>query len=260
MPVISARNLSKAYGAQPLFENVSLTVMRGDRVGLLGINGTGKSTLLRVLAGLEAPDAGVLERRRDATILYLAQEPELDPNLTPREIVEAGLGEWKTATARHAAVTRSIEQAGAPAELLQEQAELGERIERLGGWERGHLVDSMLERLGVGGIERPVGTLSGGERRRVALAHILVANPTLAILDEPTNHLDAETIGWLEEYLATQHTGALLVVTHDRYALDAVCSRIAELDRGTLAEYQGGYGDYLDAKAERLAHEQRVEQ
>ncbi|HEY6560984.1 MAG TPA: ABC-F family ATP-binding cassette domain-containing protein [Polyangiaceae bacterium] len=259
MPVISARDLSKAYGAEPLFENVSLTVMRGDRVGLLGINGTGKSTLLRVLAGLEAPDTGVVERRRDATILYLSQEPSVDAERTPREIVETGLGEWKTASARHALVSRSIEEGGATPELLQEQAELAERIERLGGWERGHLVDSMLERLGVAGIDRPVGTLSGGERRRVALAHILVANPTLAILDEPTNHLDAETIAWLEEYLVEEHTGAVLIVTHDRYVLDAVCGRIAELDRGTLFEYQGGYGDYLEAKAERLAHEQRVE-
>jgi ATP-binding cassette subfamily F protein uup len=260
MPVISARHLGKAYGADPLFQDVSLTVMRGEKVGLLGVNGTGKSTLLKVLAGLEAPDTGIVERRRDATILYLAQEPALDPEKTPRAIVEAGLVEWKAAVSRHEAVTRDIEARGAPPELLREQAELGEQIERLGGWERGHVVDDMLERLGVREIERPAGTLSGGERRRVALAHILVATPMLAILDEPTNHLDAETITWLEDYLATEYAGAVLVVTHDRYVLDAICDRIAELDRGSLFEYQGGYGDYLEAKAERLAHEQRVEQ
>src|SRR5688572_8287526 len=213
MPVISARNLGKSYGADPLFQDVSLTVMRGEKVGLLGINGTGKSTLLKVLAGLEAPDTGVVERRRDATILYLAQEPALDPEKTPRAIVEAGLVEWKAAVSRHEAVTRDLEARGAPPELLREQAELAEHIERLGGWERGHVVDDMLERLGVREIERPARTLSGGERRRVALAHILVAAPTLAILDEPTNHLDVETITWLEEYLASEYAGAVLVVT-----------------------------------------------
>ena len=260
MPVISARNLGKAYGADPLFHDVSLTVMRGEKVGLLGINGTGKSTLLKLLAGLETPDTGVVERRRDATILYLAQEPALDPEKTPRAIVEAGLVDWQAAISRHEAVSRRIEAQGAPAELLREQAELAEQIERLGGWERGHVIDDMLERLGVSGLERPAGTLSGGERRRVALAHILVAAPSLAILDEPTNHLDADTITWLEDYLVSEYPGAVLVVTHDRYVLDAICDRIAELDRGSLFEYQGGYADYLEAKAERLTHEQRVEQ
>src|SRR6185503_3782073 len=114
MPVISARNLGKAYGADPLFGGVSLTLMRGEKVGLLGINGTGKSTLLKLLAGLEAPDTGVIERRRDATILYLAQEPKLDPDKTPRAIVEAGLVDWKAAIVRHEAVTRGIEASGAP--------------------------------------------------------------------------------------------------------------------------------------------------
>jgi len=260
MPVISARNLSKAYGADPLFAGVSLTVTRGERVGLLGINGTGKSTLLRVLAGLEPTDTGVVERRRDATIEYLTQEPALDPALTPRAIVEAGLAEWKSVIDRHAEVSRALERGGASAELVREQAELAERIERLGGWERGHVVDDMLQRLGVRELERPAGSLSGGERRRVALARILVASPALAILDEPTNHLDVETIAWLEAHLANEYGGAVLIVTHDRYVLDAVCQRIVELDRGSLYEYQGGYGDYLEAKAERLAHEQRVEQ
>jgi ABC transport system ATP-binding/permease protein len=260
MPVISARNLGKAYGADPLFTDVSLTVTRGEKLGLLGINGTGKSTLLKLLAGLESPDTGLVERRRDTTILYLAQEPALDPDKTPRAIVEAGLVEWKAAIIRHEAVTRSIEARDAPPELLREQAELADHIERLGGWERGHVIDDMLERLGIREIDRPAGSLSGGERRRVALAHILVASPTLAILDEPTNHLDADTITWLEEYLAREYAGAVLVVTHDRYVLDAICDRIAEIDRGALYEYQGGYADYLEAKAERLAHEQRVEQ
>ena len=260
MPVLSARNLSKSFGAQTLFSEVSLTVTRGERVGLLGVNGTGKSTLLRVLADIEPCDSGVIERRRDASILYLPQEPVLDPDKTPRQIVESGLVLWHEATARYADVTRRMESEGASDALLAEQAELADRIERLGGWERGHVVEDVLGKLGVLELDRAVGSMSGGERRRVALAHLLVAKPTLAILDEPTNHLDADTIAWLEEHLANEYPGAVLVVTHDRYVLDAIADRILELDRGKLYEYQGGFGDYLDQKAERLAHDERTEQ
>jgi ATP-binding cassette subfamily F protein uup len=259
MPVLSARGVSKAYGPQTLLSNVSLTISRGERVGLLGVNGTGKSTLLRILAGVEPADEGTIDRRRDATILYLAQEPDLDPTKAPRAIVEEGLAEWKAATVRHEEISRLLAQSATEA-LLAEQAAVGERIEQLGGWSRGHVAEDMLSKLGVLEIDRAVSTMSGGERRRVALARILVARPTLAILDEPTNHLDTATIDWLEEHLRSDFDGAVLMVTHDRYVLDAICDRILELDRGTLVEYRGGYGDYLDQKAERLAHEERTEQ
>jgi ATP-binding cassette subfamily F protein uup len=259
MPVLSARNLSKTYGPQTLFEGLSLTIRRGERVGLLGVNGTGKSTLLRALAGLEPIDEGIIERRRDATILYLAQEPVLDPSMTPRQIVETGLAEWSEAMRRHGEISARIGAGEHDEALLAEQATLGERIEQLGGWVRGHVVDDMLTKLQVLEPDRPVGDMSGGEKRRVALAHLLVARPMLAILDEPTNHLDADTIAWLEQYLVDEYEGAVLLVTHDRYVLDAVCQRTLELDRGKLVEYQGGYGDYLEQKAERLAHEERAE-
>jgi ATP-binding cassette subfamily F protein uup len=259
LPVLSARRISKAYGPQTLFADVSLTVTRGEHVGLLGINGTGKSTLLRVLAGVELADGGTIDWRRDATILYLAQEPALDAEKTPRAIALEGLADWKAASERHAEVSRRIEQEPSDA-LLGEQSMLAERIEQLGGWSRAHVAEDMLSKLGVREIDQPVGTMSGGERRRVALAHLLVARPTLAILDEPTNHLDTETIDWLEAYLTNDYAGAVLMVTHDRYVLDAVCDRILELDRGALTEYRGGYGDYLEQKAERLAHEERAEQ
>jgi ATP-binding cassette subfamily F protein uup len=262
MPVLSARGVSKAYGPQTLLANVALTITRGERVGLLGVNGTGKSTLLQVLAGVEPADEGTIDRRRDATILYLAQEPVLDPAKTPRAIVEEGLTDWKAATLRYEEISRRLD--GSAAEptmgaLLVEQAAIGERIEQLGGWSRAHVAEDVLSKLGVREIDRAVGTMSGGERRRVALARVLVARPTLAILDEPTNHLDTATIDWLEEHLRTDFDGAVLMVTHDRYVLDAVCDRILELDRGTLVEYRGGYGDYLEQKAERLAHEERTE-
>jgi len=257
--LLSARGVSKAYGGAALFSNVTLNVSVGDRVGLLGVNGTGKSTLLRVLAGIEKEDVGVVDRKRDAKILYLAQEPELDESRTPRELVLEGLGSWQSIKALYDEVTHAIEAGDASEKILAQQAHLSEELERLGGWDLEHLALGMLARLGVDDVDRAIGTMSGGEKRRVALAQVLVAKPDLAILDEPTNHLDADTIEWLEDYLADEYPGALLIVTHDRYVLDAVATRIVELERGTLYEYDGNYEDFLELKAERLAHEGRVE-
>ena len=259
MPVVSARNLSKAYGSHTLLDDVSLTVRRGERVFLLGANGTGKSTLLRILAGVEPADTGSIDRRRDATILYLPQEPVLDAGATPRQIVQEGLAAWHAAVQRHEALTHAMAAGKSTPDVLAEQARLGELIEGLGGWTRDHVAIEMLGNLGVRDIDRPVGTMSGGERRRVALARLLVAAPTLAILDEPTNHLDTETIAWLEEYLAERFAGAVLMVTHDRYVLDAVADRVLELDNGKITEFEGGYAEYLEKKAEFIEHAERVE-
>ena len=259
MSIVSGRGLSKAYGLQTLFADLALTVRAGERVGLLGPNGAGKSTLLRVLAGLEAPDEGVVDRQRGSLVLYLAQEPALDPAATPRQIVESSLAEWHGAMRRHEALTEAFDR-NASAEALAEQAALAETIERLGGWTREHVALEMLGHLGVREIDRPVGTMSGGERRRVALAHLLVAEPALAVLDEPTNHLDTDTIEWLEVYLAEKFKGAVLMVTHDRYVLDAIADRVLELDGGRLLEFEGGYAEYLEQKAELFAHAERVEQ
>jgi ATP-binding cassette subfamily F protein uup len=255
--IISARDVHKAFGAKTLLDGAALTIADGDRIGVVGVNGTGKSTLLRILAGLDSVDSGVLERRRDSDIAYLAQEPALDPAHTPREIVASGLAAWRQAKTRHADLSARIS-AGAH-DLIEAQAEAAHAVERLGGWERDHVVTSMLAQLGVREPDRAVGAMSGGERRRVALAQILVAEPALAILDEPTNHLDTETIEWLETYLRETFKGAVLMVTHDRYALDAVCNRIAEIDHGQLYEYRGNYSDFVEAKTERLAHDARVE-
>ncbi|MET0591330.1 MAG: ABC-F family ATP-binding cassette domain-containing protein [Polyangiaceae bacterium] len=260
MSVLSARDLVKAYGPQTLFSGASLTIEPGERVGLLGANGTGKSTLLRVLAKAEPTDEGVIDRQRGASILYLPQEPKLSETSSPRQIVEQALADWHRALARHGEVTAAIGRGEGTDELLAEQAHLGERIEHLGGWDQGHKVVEMLERLGIRDVDRAVGSMSGGEQRRVALASILVARPDLMILDEPTNHLDVETIEFVEAYLAERFEGAVLLVTHDRYVLDAIADRVVELDRGVLAEYEGGYSDYLMQKAEALEHEQRVEQ
>jgi ATP-binding cassette subfamily F protein uup len=258
--ILSARDLVKAYGPQTLFSGASLTIEAGERVGLLGANGTGKSTLLRVLARVEPTDEGVIDRQRGASILYLPQEPKLAEVLSPRQIVEQGLSDWHAAMARHADVTAAISRGEGSDERLAEQALLAESVERHGGWDQGHRVVEMLERLGIQDVDRPIGSMSGGEQRRVALASILVACPDLMILDEPTNHLDVETIEFIESYLAERFEGAVLLVTHDRYVLDAIADRVVELDRGVLTEFSGGYSDYLAQKSDALAHEQRVEQ
>jgi ABC transport system ATP-binding/permease protein len=257
--ILSARALTKTYGSQTLFEGASVTLEEGDRVGLLGINGSGKSTLLRVIAGLEPADSGVIDRQKGARVLYLAQEPALDPTASARAIALEGLAEWYEVKARHAAVTLAIEKGDRGAARIAEQALLAERVEGLGGWERDHVAIGVLHKLGVFETERPVGTMSGGEQRRVALARVLIAEPDLAILDEPTNHLDPEAIEWLEEHLCSMR-GAVLIVTHDRYVLDAVATRVLELDQSRLREFSGNYSDYLEQKSLLLEHEARVEQ
>jgi ATP-binding cassette subfamily F protein uup len=262
MPALSGQHLRKAFGPQVVLEDASFSLARGEKVGLIGANGAGKSTLVRILAGLEAPDGGTMSVRRGLSIRYLAQEPELDPNASARQVVEDALTAWRRATNRHAEVTAQLDSpldAEAVARLLAEQAELDDSIMRLGGWDRGHEALGFLDLLGIRDVDRPCGARSGGERRRIALAQMLVVSPDIAILDEPTNHLDADTASWLEGALASSHS-AIVLVTHDRYFLDALVDRIVELERGRLTSYEGGYGAYLDKKAELSQHEERVEQ
>ena len=267
MPALAAQHIHKAFGPQVVLEDATFTLGRGEKVGLIGANGSGKSTLAKILAGKEAPDGGTLSVRRGLTIRYLAQEPELDPAASARAVVEDALTAWTEASTRHAAITERLSRSGeggldaaAIDALVTEQAELDDAVVHLGGWERGHEALGFLDKLGVRDVDRPCGERSGGERRRIALAQLLVASPDIAILDEPTNHLDADTAEWLEGYLADDFPGAIVLVTHDRYFLDAIAQRIIELERGRLTAYLGGYGDYLEKKAELLAHEERVEQ
>jgi ATP-binding cassette subfamily F protein uup len=263
MPALTAQHLRKAFGPQVVLEDSTFALARGEKVALIGANGAGKSTLARILAGQETPDGGTLSVRRGLSIRYLAQEPELDPDASARAVVEDALTVWRKAANRHAEVTDLLGDGAHAAmhdALLTEQADLGDTIERLGGWDRGHEALDFLDKLGVHEVDRPCGPRSGGERRRIALAQLLVASPDIAILDEPTNHLDADTAAWLEEFLADEFRGAIVLVTHDRYFLDAIAARIVELERGKLTSYPGGYGDYVEKKAELLAHEGRVEQ
>jgi ATP-binding cassette subfamily F protein uup len=262
MPVLDATQLQKIVADRTLFSDVTFTIRRGEKIGLVGHNGSGKSTLGRVLAGLEEPDAGRISRRRESTFDYLAQEPRLTPGKTIREVVLESLGRWNETRLRFDELTNALTQTTDPDELARlaaEQADVGEALERQGGWEREHEAEATIDHLGLSDPSRLVETLSGGEARRVALARLLVAAPDLAILDEPTNHLDIETIEWLEEYLRDRFDGALLLISHDRSVLDHVTTRTLEIHDGCVHSYDGGYALYLTAKADREAQAERVE-
>ncbi len=263
MTILSAHDLHKAFGPKTVLDAVTFTLEQGERVGLVGNNGSGKSTLARILAGLEQPDTGVVARRRNASIVLLDQEPVFDSDATVRSIVLSGLRAWSEAKARYdeasEALTREKDES-AMAKWLAAQTEAAAAVEQLGGWDRMHQVESILGHVGLQKPEAKAGSLSGGEKRRLALARILISPPDLAILDEPTNHLDVDTIEWLEQWLMNEYSGALLLITHDRTFLDRVVTKTLELERGNLYSYDGGYETYLEAKAERQAQEERVEQ
>ncbi len=261
MSLLSVHNLSKSYGTHQVLQDVSLTLLPDQKVGLVGDNGSGKTTLARILAGIETSDTGTRMLRRDGRVGYLAQVPALDPTKTALEIALEGLAAWSETRREFEALNAQLGSLGgeAPAHLVQRQAELAHQFEHLGGWEQEHRVHSLLEHLSVPNVQARVSSLSGGEQRRVALAQLLVSEPDLLVLDEPTNHLDTETIEWLENYLSRDYKRALLLVTHDRYFLDRIVTRTIELSHGVARNYEGGWTEYLIAKAEREALEERAE-
>ena len=247
------------YGERHLLRGVTFLVGDQDRVGMVGPNGTGKSTLLRILAGVEQPDHGNRIVRRDLTIGYLSQDPFIDPRLRVRDLAREGLAGHGEVLEELERVHEAMAQAGAElGGLLKRQSVLEDRLESLGGHDVEHRVESLIDAVGLPEPDAILGEMSGGERRRAALARILVGDPDLLLLDEPTNHLDTEVIVWLEDFLRQSRAG-LVLVTHDRYFLDRVVDRIVELDRGVLQEYQGSYVDFLMARPDRLAREQAME-
>ena len=260
MALLSLERVTKAFGDRVLLRGVDLLLGEGERVGLVGPNGGGKSTLLRILAGVEALDSGERVVRRGLRLGHLEQEPVLDDLATVREAVRAGLAGRERVLAELEAVHGELAHARDVAvdRLLARQARLEQDLERVGGHDVEHAVETMLHSLGLVDFEARCGALSGGERRRVALARLLLCAPELLLLDEPTNHLDALVTDWLEDWFLETRT-PLLVVTHDRYFLDRVCDRIVELDRGELFSYDGGYGEYLEERARRLESERKSE-
>lgn len=253
MSLITLEEVTKGFNDRVLLDGVSFAVGEGERVGLLGANGSGKSSFLRILAGVDLPDDGRRALKRGLRLGYLEQDPDLDPDWTVREAARAGLAEHTRVLAEvqslHAALA---EASGSELDaLLSRQSGLEAELERLGGYDVEHRVESTLLSLGLLDFEARCGLLSGGERRRVALAQLLLSGPELLLLDEPTNHLDAFVTEWLEDWFLETRT-PLVLVTHDRYFLDRVVDRIVEIDRGELHAYEGGYGDYLVQRAARL--------
>jgi ABC transport system ATP-binding/permease protein len=251
--ILDARDLSKSYGGRTLFAGVNFSLADGEKVGVIGRNGSGKSTLLRIVAGEEGPDQGTLAFRRGARVAVLSQSPGFDLDRSVFDTAAEGSGDVPELLRRYHEVNEALASQPSPDEmdsLLARQAQLSSRLDEARGWELKHRVESVLTRLGVEEWERPIRVLSGGERRRVALARTLLSDPDVLLLDEPTNHLDADTILWLEETLF-DFPGAALVVTHDRYFLDRVVDRMLEVADGGLNSFEGGYTDYLEEKAAR---------
>jgi ATP-binding cassette subfamily F protein uup len=249
---LRAENISKHYGERTLFENITIHIESGDKVALVARNGAGKSTLLNILAGADESDSGgTVVRSKDANMLFLQQEPELNENDTV----------WKTLFNNNDALLKVIAdyerlmEHNADADATQLQQVLDE-MERLQAWDYESRVKQILTRLRIHDFEQPVSTLSGGQRKRLALARVLIQNPDLLILDEPTNHLDLDMIAWLEGYLKSNAI-SLLMVTHDRYFLDNVCNKIIELENGKVYTHKGNYAYYLEQKELREFNQNR---
>ena len=255
--VYTLRGVRKAHGDKVILDNVTLSFLHGAKIGVVGPNGTGKSTLLKIMAGLEQPSNGDAGRDPESTVGILEQEPPLTEGRTVLENVEEAVGSVKTKLDRFNAISAELADPDADYDkLLAEMGELQGDLDHAGAWDIDSRLDQAMDALRCPPPDALVDKLSGGERRRVALCKLLLQQPDLLLLDEPTNHLDAESVQWLEQHLA-KYPGAVLAVTHDRYFLDNVAEWILELDRGQTHPYQGNYSTYLEKKRDRLKVEGR---
>lgn len=250
MKMLTGENISKTYGEKQLFNNISFTIKEKERVGLIGINGTGKSSLLKIIAGLDAPDDGKIITSKDYSITFLDQQPELDAEKTVLEQVFHGDAPILKLMRAYERTLLELNLSPNDTKVQEDLFELQKQMDALNAWDASTNAKSILMKLGIEDFAKRIGELSGGQKKRVALAQVLIAEPDLLILDEPTNHLDFDSVKWLEDYLS-RYNGSILLVTHDRYFLDRVANRMFELDGGQLYSYKGNYAAFLEAKAIR---------
>ena len=256
--IFTMHGLTKAYGnGKNVLENITLSFLPGAKIGVLGPNGAGKSTLIKIMAGIEKDFTGEAWAAEGARVGYLEQEPQLNPTKTVHENVMEGLSEIKAMVDRFNEISAAMAEPDADFDaLMTEMGELQEKIDAADGWGLDRTIEMAMNALRCPPGDWPVTDLSGGEKRRVALAKLLLEKPDLLLLDEPTNHLDAESVAWLQRFLS-EYQGAVVMITHDRYFLDNVTGWILEIDRGRGIPYEGNYSAYLTAKRKRLEQEAR---
>ena len=257
MNLITFENICKSYSEKKLIENLSFGINDGEKIGLIGVNGTGKSTLLKIVAGVEEIDDGKITKAGKTRIEYLPQSPDYDENATVLEQVFNAESKELNLLGKYQDLLKKLE-AEYSDKLNSELIRVQEQIDTLNLWDLENEAKAILTKLGIDNFDRKVSELSGGQRKRISLASALLTPCELLVLDEPTNHLDNDTIDWLEEYLNSRK-GSLLMITHDRYFLDRVTNRILELDKGRLFSYEGNYTLFLEKKMERLQLESSME-
>ncbi|MEO8891678.1 MAG: ABC-F family ATP-binding cassette domain-containing protein [Coleofasciculaceae cyanobacterium] len=255
MSIFTLQSVQKDYGIKEILKEASFSLDATDKVGLIGINGSGKSTLLKMIAGLEPIDGGQLLVNSGARVVYLPQQPELNENNTVLQQVFADSGEQMVLVREYEELSHKLAHAPDDSKLMARFSEVMQRMEATGAWELETKAKIILTKLGIEDFDAQISNLSGGYRKRIALAAALLSEPEVLLMDEPTNHLDAISVEWLQEYL-NRYRGAILLITHDRYFLDRVTNRILEIDRGELYTYAGNYSYYLEKKA--LAEESDV--
>jgi len=258
MVLLTVEAISKQYGLKKLFDDVSFGIDEKDKVGIIGVNGSGKSTLLKILSGMETPDSGKVMVTRQSRIAWLPQDSPYNPEDTVLEAVLKSGDKILNLVYEYELVCKALEEGSEDAGLIERMSDLSHELDVNNAWELEATVKAVLGKLGLHDVTSRMGTLSGGQRKRVALAHALVMPSEALILDEPTNHLDADSVEWLENYLK-RYQGAVLLVTHDRYFLDRVANRMIELDGVTANTFSGGYTSYLQQKAEKEEQDARAD-
>ncbi len=258
MTILSVENLTKTYGEKVLFDHIHFSISHGQRIGLIGVNGTGKSTLLKVLAGVEGSEEGKITHANDFHIEYLPQEPDLYPELTVLEQIYYGESKIMQVMRQYEKAAQQLENDPSSEQLQTRLLTHQQKMDEHEAWEASTVAKTVLTKLGIHDFTKQVKHLSGGQKKRVAIAKALIQPADILILDEPTNHLDNETIEWLEAFLS-QYKGSIIIVTHDRYFLNRVTNQMFELDHGKLYSYEGNYETYLAKRAEREQQEEQQE-